>query len=115
MKLKTLEDLFIHEVRDIYDAEQRLLKALRRMARAASSPELRSAFEKHRTQTENQVNRLEQVFAEFDCKPKGGSCEAVKGLVEVGRESEVRGRRRKSSRGQTPEKNGGISSLTSDL
>jgi len=85
MKLHSLQDLFIHELRDIYDAERQLVKALRKMAKAASTDKLRSAFEQHLTETEGQVNRLEAVFADFDLKPKGRSCEAMKGLVEEGK------------------------------
>jgi ferritin-like metal-binding protein YciE len=85
MKLQSLHDLFVHELRDIYDAERQLVKALRRMAKAASADVLRNAFEEHLAQTEGQVKRLESVFEEFDLKPKGRTCEAMKGLVEEGK------------------------------
>lgn len=85
MKLRSLHDLFEHELRDVYDAERQLVKALRKMAKAASSSELRSAFENHLTETEGQVSRLETVFAECDLKPKGRSCAAMKGLIEEGK------------------------------
>lgn len=85
MKLRSLHDLFEHELRDVYDAERQLVKALRKMAKAASASELRSAFENHLTETEGQVNRLETVFAECDLKPKGRTCEAMKGLIEEGK------------------------------
>jgi len=85
MKLHSLHDLFVHELRDIYDAERQLVKALRKMAKAASADDLRNVFEEHLAQTEGQVNRLESVFEEFDLKPKGRKCEAMKGLVEEGK------------------------------
>jgi len=85
MKLNSLHDLFVHELRDIYDAERQLVKALRKMAKAASADDLRNAFEEHLAQTEGQINRLESVFEEFDLKPKGRTCEAMKGMVEEGK------------------------------
>jgi ferritin-like metal-binding protein YciE len=86
MKLRSLEDLFVMELRDTYDAEKQLLKALKKMARAASSDQLRAAFEEHLAETEGQVNRLERVFEECGQKAKGKSCEAMKGLVEEGQD-----------------------------
>src|SRR5262245_3977119 len=85
MKLNSLYDLFVHELRDIYDAERQLVKALRKMAKAASADDLRNVFTEHLSETEGQINRLEAVFEDFDLKPKGRSCEAMKGLVEEGR------------------------------
>jgi ferritin-like metal-binding protein YciE len=84
MKLKNLHDLFVHELRDIYNAEKQILKALPKMAKACSSNELRAAFEEHLEQTRHQVERLEQVFEDFDQKAKGRTCEAMEGLVEEG-------------------------------
>jgi ferritin-like metal-binding protein YciE len=86
MKLDTLQKLYTNELRDLYNAENQLLKALPKMAKAASSEELKDAFEKHLEQTKSHVERLEQVFEELDEKPKGKTCRAMKGLVEEGSE-----------------------------
>jgi ferritin-like metal-binding protein YciE len=86
MKLDTLQKLYTNELRDLYNAEHQLLKALPKMAKAASSEELKGAFEKHLEQTKSHVERLEQVFEELDEKPKGKTCRAMKGLVEEGSE-----------------------------
>ena len=86
MKLNTLQDLFIDELRDLYSAENQLLKALPKMARGASSAELRQAFEEHLEQTKGHVERLEQIFDGLDESPKGKTCHAMKGLVEEGSE-----------------------------
>jgi ferritin-like metal-binding protein YciE len=86
MKLDTLQKLYTNELRDLYNAEHQLLKALPKMAKAASSDELKDAFEKHLEQTKSHVERLEQVFKELDEKPKGKTCRAMKGLIEEGSE-----------------------------
>jgi ferritin-like metal-binding protein YciE len=86
MKLDTLEKLYINELRDLYNAENQLLKALPKMAKAASSEELKQAFEKHLEQTETHVERLEQVFEELGQNPKGKTCHGMKGLIEEGSE-----------------------------
>jgi ferritin-like metal-binding protein YciE len=86
MKLDTLEKLYVDELRDIYNAENQLLKALPKMAKGASSPDLKSGFEKHLRQTESHVERLEQIFAELDESPKGKTCHGMKGLIEEGSE-----------------------------
>lgn len=86
MKIKALSDLFHDELKDVYDAEHQLLKALPKMAKAASSDKLRAAFEAHLTETEEQIKRLEQVFEIIDKKPTRKSCKAMKGLVEEGQE-----------------------------
>ncbi len=86
MKLDSLEKLYVSELRDLYNAENQLLKALPKMARAASSQDLKDAFEKHLEQTKTHVERLEQVFEELDEKPKGRTCRAMKGLIEEGSE-----------------------------
>ena len=86
MKLNTLQKLYIDELRDLYNAENQLLKALPKMAKAASSEELKEAFEQHLEQTKGHVKRLEQVFAGLDEKPKGKTCRAMKGLIEEGSE-----------------------------
>jgi ferritin-like metal-binding protein YciE len=86
MKLDTLEKLYVDELRDIYNAENQLLKALPKMAKGASSSDLKDAFETHLRQTESHVERLEQIFAELDESPKGKTCHGMKGLIEEGSE-----------------------------
>ena len=86
MKLDTLQQLYTDELRDLYNAENQLLKALPKMAKAASSEELKDAFEKHLEQTKGHVERLEEVFQELGEKPKGTTCRAMKGLIEEGSE-----------------------------
>jgi ferritin-like metal-binding protein YciE len=86
MKLDTLQKLYTDELRDLYNAENQLVKALPKMAKAASSEELKDAFEKHLEQTKGHVERLEQVFEELGEKPKGKTCRAMKGLIEEGAE-----------------------------
>jgi ferritin-like metal-binding protein YciE len=86
MKLDTLQTLYVDELRDLYNAENQLLKALPKMAKAASSEELKDAFEKHLEQTKTHVERLEEVFEEIGEKPKGKTCKAMKGLIEEGSE-----------------------------
>lgn len=86
MKLNTLQKLYTDELRDLYNAENQLLKALPKMAKAASSEELKEAFEQHLEQTKGHVKRLEQVFEELDEKPKGKTCRAMKGLIQEGSE-----------------------------
>lgn len=86
MAMKTLEDLFLNMLKDIYFAEKQILKALPRMAKKADSAELRQAFENHRKETEGQVERLEKVFEQLGKKPLGKTCEAIKGLNEEAKE-----------------------------
>jgi len=86
MKLDTLKTLYTNELRDLYNAEGQLLKALPKMAKAASSEELKDAFEKHLEQTKSHVERLEEVFEDIGEKPKGKTCRAMKGLIEEGSE-----------------------------
>ena len=86
MKLDSLQKLFVEELRDLYDAEHQLVKALPQMAEAASSPQLRAAFEHHLEQTKGHVQRLEQVFQSLGEKPSRKTCKAMKGLVEEGSE-----------------------------
>ena len=87
MKLETLRDLLIEQLQDLYDAENRITKALPKMAKAATSPELKAAFEKHLEETENQVSRLEQAFEALGEKAKKKTCQAIKGLIEEGEET----------------------------
>ena len=86
MKLDTLKTLYINELRDLYNAEQQLVKALPKMAKGASSQELKDAFEKHLEQTKTHVERLEEAFEDVGEKPKGKTCKAMKGLIEEGSE-----------------------------
>jgi ferritin-like metal-binding protein YciE len=86
VKEKALEDLFHETLKDIYYAEKHILKALPKMAKSAKSAELRQAFEKHREETEGQIERLESVFEMLGKSPRGKTCEAIQGLVEEGKE-----------------------------
>lgn len=83
-KEKTLEDLFLDTLKDIYYAEKRILKALPKMAKGAESPKLKKGFEKHLAQTEGQVERLEQVFEIFGQPARGKKCEAIEGIIAEG-------------------------------
>jgi ferritin-like metal-binding protein YciE len=84
--MSSLKELFLQELADLYDAEKQLLKALPKMAKAASSEELKEGFEEHLTQTKTHVERLEQFFELFGEKAKGKKCAAMEGLVEEGEE-----------------------------
>lgn len=86
MNTKTLKDLFLDELADMYDAEMRIVKALPKMAKAATFPDLKSAIEKHLKETEGHVRKLEQVFQAFGEKAVGKTCEATRGLLEEGDE-----------------------------
>lgn len=86
MNTKTLQDLFLDELADMYDAEQRIVKALPKMAKAATCTDLRAAMEKHLKETQGHVKMLEQVFQAFGEKAVGKTCEATKGLLEEGDE-----------------------------
>lgn len=83
---KTLDDLFLDTLKDIYYAEKQILKALPKMAKAATSPELKAGFEQHREETEGQVERLEQVFELLGKPARGKSCEAILGIIEEAKE-----------------------------
>jgi ferritin-like metal-binding protein YciE len=85
-KEKELKDLFLDTLKDIYFAEKKILSALPKMAKAAQSPKLKAAFEKHEAETDAQVERLEQVFASIDEAPKGKTCDAIVGIIEEGKE-----------------------------
>ena len=85
-KEKTLDDLFTDTLKDIYYAENKILKALPKMAKAAQSDELKAAFQKHFKQTEGHVSRLEKVFRLIDQTPRGKKCEAIEGIIEEGSE-----------------------------
>jgi ferritin-like metal-binding protein YciE len=86
MQHEALRDLYIDELRDIYSAETQLVKALPKMAKAATSDELRSGFEEHLEQTRGHVSRLEQIFEDLDEKPSGKKCAGMEGLVKEGGE-----------------------------
>src|SRR5579862_492789 len=81
-----LKELYVDELRDLYSAENQLVKALPKMARAASSDELRQGFEEHLEQTKEHVQRLEQIFEALDESPKGKKCAGMEGLVKEGGE-----------------------------
>jgi ferritin-like metal-binding protein YciE len=85
-KDKTLEDLFLDTLKDIYFAEKKILTALPKMAKAAQSAGLKAAFQKHEGETEGQVARLEQVFKSLGEAPKGKTCDAIMGLLDEGKE-----------------------------
>lgn len=84
--MKTLNDLFLNELADMYDAERRIVKALPKMAKAATCPDLKKAIQAHLKETEGHVKKLERVFQAFDQKAKGQTCEATVGLLEEGDE-----------------------------
>ena len=84
MSIESLNDLFLHELKDIYDAEKRLLKALPKMAKAATSEDLSAAFSEHRDQTETQVERLERIFEILEKPARGKKCMGMEGLLEEG-------------------------------
>lgn len=86
MKLKSLADLFQHELKDLYSAENQLLKALPKMSKAATHEELKAAFDEHLGQTKEQVNRLQQIAKDLDFALTGHKCKAMEGLVEEGAE-----------------------------
>jgi ferritin-like metal-binding protein YciE len=81
----TLHDAFIEELRDTYDAERQLTKALPKLAKAASSPDLRAAFEAHLEETQGHVERLEEVFASLEEKVRGKHCEGIAGIIDEGK------------------------------
>lgn len=86
MSLNTLEDLFLDELKDIYNAEKQLTKALPKMAKNAESAELREAFENHLEETKGQIERLEEVFKFLNKTARGKKCKAMEGLTEEGKE-----------------------------
>jgi ferritin-like metal-binding protein YciE len=85
-QLASPQDLFSLKLQDLFDAEQRLVEALPKMAEAASEPTLRAAFQSHLKETQQQVARLEKVFSHMDCEPKRHTCHAMKGLIAEGDE-----------------------------
>ncbi len=85
-KIKSLDELFLEELKDLYSAENQLIKALPKMAKATSSDELKSAIEHHWQQTKNHASRLEEAFKELGQQPVQVTCKAMKGLIEEGDE-----------------------------
>jgi len=86
MKLDSLRKLYVEELRDLYSAENQIVKALPKMAKAASATELQQAFQTHLQETKHQVQRLEQIFEHMGESPKGKTCKAMEGLLEEGEE-----------------------------
>ncbi|MFZ0594232.1 MAG: ferritin-like domain-containing protein [Bryobacteraceae bacterium] len=85
-ELNSFRDLFVNQIEDLYDAENRLTHALPKMAEAASSTQLKQAFQHHLGETQGHVSRLEQIFRELKVEPKRETCQAMKGLIEEGEE-----------------------------
>jgi ferritin-like metal-binding protein YciE len=86
MAMNNMQDLYLHELKDIHNAEKQILQALPKMAKAASHQELRQAFEEHERVTEEQVRRLETIFDDLGQKPSGKKCKGMEGLIEEGEE-----------------------------
>jgi ferritin-like metal-binding protein YciE len=86
MSLDSLDKLFLEELKDVYNAEKQILRALPRMAKAADSPELQKAFITHQKETEGHVQRLERIFKELGQAPRGKKCKGMEGLLEEGKE-----------------------------
>jgi ferritin-like metal-binding protein YciE len=86
MKLETLRDLFVEHVQDLYSAETQIVKALPKMEKAATAPELKQAFRYHLTQTEEHVRRIETIARELNFKPEGKKCKGMEGLLAEGEE-----------------------------
>jgi ferritin-like metal-binding protein YciE len=86
MELSSLRELYISELRDLYSAENQILKALPKMAKTASSDELKNGFNEHLEQTKVHVERLEQIFKNLDVTPRGKKCKGMEGLIEEGKE-----------------------------
>lgn len=86
MKENALKKLYVNELKDLYSAENQLVKALPKMARAATAPDLRAGFEQHLKQTEEHVARLEQIFDKLGESPKGKTCKGMEGLIKEGGE-----------------------------
>lgn len=86
MEINSLQDLYLDELRDLYDAENQLIKALPKMAEACTSDELRQGFEEHLEQTRGHAQRLEQIFERLGEKPKGKKCKGMEGVIKEGSE-----------------------------
>ena len=86
-KLNSLKDLFIQELKDLYSAETQLIKALPKMAKASTAPDLKAGFEQHLEETKVHAERLEKIMKQLDETPRGKTCKAMKGLIEEGAEA----------------------------
>jgi len=86
MSMDSLHDLYVDELKDLYNAENQLLKALPKMAKKASAQELKDAFTEHLEVTRGQIERLDQIFSELGVNPRGKKCKAMEGLIEEGKE-----------------------------
>lgn len=86
MKIQTLRDLYVEQLRDLYSAENQLVKALPKMAKAAANAQLKSAFTDHLAQTEQHVQRLDRIFKQLDVSSKGPACKGMEGLISEGEE-----------------------------
>ncbi|GAB0116618.1 YciE/YciF family protein [Acidisoma sp. 7E03] len=84
--MRSMDELFLHFLRDVYYAERQISKALPKMARAAESPELKQAFQEHREETQHQIERLQKIFETLGKRAQGVTCEAINGLIEEGEE-----------------------------
>lgn len=84
MKLKSLHDLYIHEIKDLYNGESEIMKALPKMVKAANAPELRNALEEHLQISRRQLDRLDGIFRRLDESPKGVTCKGIKGIIDEG-------------------------------
>ncbi|PNG26922.1 ferritin-like domain-containing protein [Methylocella silvestris] len=87
MPIKSMNDLFLHTLKDIYYAERQIYKSLPKMAKGVDSPELKQAFEKHRGETEQQIERLETIFESCGVAARGIRCEAMDGILAEGKEA----------------------------
>ena len=86
MEMESLRDLFIDELKDLYSAENQILKALPKMIKKAASTELKSGFEQHLKETQDHVERLEEIFEELDESPRGKKCKGMEGIIADGKE-----------------------------
>lgn len=86
MAMESIQDLYLHELKDIYNAEKQILQALPKMAEKANHQELKQAFQDHQRVTEEQVRRLETIFSDLGQSPSGKKCKGMEGLIEEGRE-----------------------------
>jgi ferritin-like metal-binding protein YciE len=85
MKMKTLNDLFVHELKDLYSGEKLMVKALPKMIKAAANEDLKEALESHLQETEQQVSRLEEIFSQLELTGRGVKCKGMEGIIEEGK------------------------------
>jgi ferritin-like metal-binding protein YciE len=86
MEMESLKELFVGELKDLYSAENQILKALPKMIKKATSPDLKRGFEKHLKETEVHVERLEKIFQQLEVSPRGKKCKGMEGIIEDGKE-----------------------------